>query len=305
MALIGMPYQGSKGSIAKELIDILPGGNRFVDLFGGGGAMTEIAVRSCKYKKVLYNELEYKVYKVFKDAINGKYNYKVFKPEWISREKFEELKNEDGYISLCWSFGNGQRTYLYGVDIENDKRSLHEFVVNKVKDDFINSIDGLVEACPDDVENISKRRQIVTRFMKRINKRTDLQHLEHLQRLQHLEFTNNTYLDYEYVEGDVVYCDPPYENTTGYGSSRKLEFDTQEFYGWVATREYPIFFSSYEISDTRFTCIHKIKKIALMAAGGTKTQYKTEKLYCNDVALEKYGFKKIVKYEQTTLEEFL
>lgn len=308
MALIGMPYQGSKGTIAKEIIDILPCGNRFVDLFGGGGAMTETAVRSNKYNQVLYNELDYNVYKLFKDSINGKYNYKNFKPEWVTREQFAELKKTDGYISLCWSFGNGQRQYLYGADIENNKRSLHEFVVNKIKDDFINSIAGLVEACPDSVENISKRRKLTTAFMKRINKRTDLQHLEHLERLQHLErleLTNNTYLNYQHKDGDVVYCDPPYESTTGYRSLQELEFGSKEFYNWVASREYPVFFSSYEISDTRFTCIHEIKKIALMAPGGTVTQYKIEKVYCNDIALEKYGYKKYTKTKQITLENLL
>ena len=33
----GLPYQGSKNQIAEELLSFLPPGNRFVDLFGGGG----------------------------------------------------------------------------------------------------------------------------------------------------------------------------------------------------------------------------------------------------------------------------
>ena len=32
----GLPYQGSKQSIAKDIVAILPCGNRLVDLFAGG-----------------------------------------------------------------------------------------------------------------------------------------------------------------------------------------------------------------------------------------------------------------------------
>lgn len=32
----GITYQGSKSGIAENIIDLLPAGNRFVDLFGGG-----------------------------------------------------------------------------------------------------------------------------------------------------------------------------------------------------------------------------------------------------------------------------
>ena len=33
----GKPYQGSKSKIAKDIIQILPPAEYFVDLFGGGG----------------------------------------------------------------------------------------------------------------------------------------------------------------------------------------------------------------------------------------------------------------------------
>ena len=53
----GMPYMGSKSQIAEALIEVLPHGKRFVDLFGGGGAMSHCAALSGKYESVLYNEL--------------------------------------------------------------------------------------------------------------------------------------------------------------------------------------------------------------------------------------------------------
>ena len=35
----GVPYQGSKNRPVKELVALLPSGERFVDLFTGGCAM--------------------------------------------------------------------------------------------------------------------------------------------------------------------------------------------------------------------------------------------------------------------------
>ena len=44
----GITYQGSKNRIAGDLISLLPSGERFVDLFGGGFAMSHCALLSGK-----------------------------------------------------------------------------------------------------------------------------------------------------------------------------------------------------------------------------------------------------------------
>lgn len=75
-----------------------------------------------------------------------------------------------------------------------------------------------------------------------------LQNLQRLQNLESLQIKQGSYQDYIYEEGDVVYCDPPYENTVQYDSP----FNHTEFYDWVASRPYQVFFSSYAISDKRF-----------------------------------------------------
>lgn len=54
MAKYGIPYTGSKSKIADEIISVLPSGDRFVDLFGGGAAMSECALLSGKYESVFY-----------------------------------------------------------------------------------------------------------------------------------------------------------------------------------------------------------------------------------------------------------
>ena len=118
----GMPYKGSKSKIAEKIMAVLPDAEYFVDLFSGGGAMTDCAMQSGKYQKGIYNELEPLIYKAFDMAIHGK-----FKGEkrWISREDFFKLKDSDPYVAICWSFGNDLKTYLYSPEIERFKKHLH------------------------------------------------------------------------------------------------------------------------------------------------------------------------------------
>ena len=118
----GCPYQGSKNAIAEDVIAFLPKGERLVDLFGGGGAITHCALESRKYSIVLYNELDKLVFDYVRKAFTG--GYKTEK-RWISREDFNDLKNSDGYVRYCWSFGNDGRSYLYSSEIEPWKRALH------------------------------------------------------------------------------------------------------------------------------------------------------------------------------------
>ena len=85
MSKYGMPYKGSKDKIAEKIISVLPDADCFVDLFGGGGAISHCAAMSGKYKKVIYNEFEPLVYKGFKMAVNGEFSNEN---RWISRKDF-------------------------------------------------------------------------------------------------------------------------------------------------------------------------------------------------------------------------
>lgn len=54
----GIGYVGSKSRIAKDILTALPAGRRLVDLFGGGFAITDCALREFpdKWKYFYYNE---------------------------------------------------------------------------------------------------------------------------------------------------------------------------------------------------------------------------------------------------------
>ena len=117
----GVPYQGSKNKIARWVIDNLPEDKILVDLFAGGCAVTHAAMLSGKWDRIVANDIG-DAPEVFCNAILGKY---ADEKRWISREDFQNLKEIDPYVSLCWSFGNNRRAYLYAQEVEPWKKALH------------------------------------------------------------------------------------------------------------------------------------------------------------------------------------
>nr|DAI55053.1 MAG TPA: DNA adenine methylase [Caudoviricetes sp.] len=119
--LYGVPYQGSKNSIAEKIINIIPSAENFYDLLAGGCAITHCAMLANRWKNFYVNDID-NAPLLFKKAIAGE-----FKDEkrWISRDDFYNLKDIDVYVSICWSFGNNRQAYLYAREIEPWKKALH------------------------------------------------------------------------------------------------------------------------------------------------------------------------------------
>lgn len=244
----GMPYMGSKSKIAKWIVDMLPAAHTWVEPFAGGCAVTHAAILSGKYKKFIINDITDSA-KVFVDAINGK-----FKNEnrWISRSDFLELKDEDAYVRLCFSFGNDQKTYCYSREIEPYKRAFHYAVMFNDFKPFENlGIKlNISKTFNSDYERRIhiKRHLIAIRKDKHAGYLQSLERLERLQSLQSLERLHPLQLDYRDVpipKNDyIVYCDPPYVNTNAYLSS----FNHDEFYKWALSIK-NLFISEYEMPE--------------------------------------------------------
>lgn len=128
----GVCYVGSKNKICKWLTDLLPAGERFIDLFGGGGAATHAAVLSGKYKEVVYSDINPFIVKLLQKAVNGDYEYDRFTPYWCDRELFMKSKNDinaDPYIKYAFSFGAGGNTYLGTGEALARERAGHNWCV--------------------------------------------------------------------------------------------------------------------------------------------------------------------------------
>ena len=122
----GLPYMGSKNSIAKDIVNALPRGERLVDLFAGGCAITDCALKNTnKFSRFLVNDLNGWSPQTYVKALAG-----GFKDEerWISRKDFFRMKDTDQYVNLCFSFGNNLKDYMYATELEPYKRALHHII---------------------------------------------------------------------------------------------------------------------------------------------------------------------------------
>ena len=108
--------------------------------------------------------------------------------------------------------------------------------------------------------------------------------LRRLQRLTGLdlskvEFTQSDYRQYEHKEGDVVYCDVPYKGTQHLYQTR---FDTDAFWEWVKTRDYPVYVSEYKAPDD-FVSIWEKNRLGIQTVKGKNRVAKPlEKLFVHN-----------------------
>ena len=263
---------GSKTKIADSILAKLPSGKRFVDLFGGGFAMSHAALLSDKFEQIYYGDFNSGITHLVEDAYKGKYNYSRFQPEFITRERFYAEKDSDYYIRYIWSFGNKGDNYMFGRDVEPMKHIAHDFVVFGKYDPKLEQIAKGVSSAVTS-KGIRKRRLEFCGYVKKQKSRFDLQQLEQLERLQ---FGHGcSYLDYEYHDGDVVYCDPPYVGTAEYID----KFDYEKFFNWASSQKYDIYFSNYPLYDDRFELIFATQLRSSLGAGNKAVQF--ECLYKN------------------------
>ncbi len=102
--------------------------------------------------------------------------------------------------------------------------------------------------------------------------------LRQAKRLEGVQFVCSEYYDLDIPEGAVVYCDPPYAETTKY----RLSFDHTRFWEWVriTSRTHPVYVSEYCAPDD-FECVWQGKASSSLSAngkvGGNKVS--TERLF--------------------------
>lgn len=259
----GIGYMGSKNKIVKALIPQLPSAKYFIDLFAGGCAMTHGAMLSGKYERFIANDIS-DAPSLFQRAINGEFRDEK---RWISRDDFQRLKDKEPYIKYVWSFGNNvKKGYLYGKDIEPYKKAFWEFAVNKNAEplrEYGFNVDNLLSL------NSSEKRRLAfaLQVKKTLNSSYNpflqsLKYLENLQRLENLQISQKSYNEVELPRPSecVIYCDPPYANTTGYASG---DFDHAELYDYaehLARQGYKVFISEYDMPKDRFKSVFSVAK---------------------------------------------
>lgn len=285
----GLPYHGSKNAIAEWVINELPGAPCFADLFGGGGAITHRAVLSGKYKSFIYNDFNPLISAFFKECIEGKHTAETH-PDFISRAEFHRLKDADGYVSLCWSFGNDGKTYIYGEEIEAMKEAYHKAVFKGFLEPLRAKGVNIQEPLPKSPKGryMSLKAQLKQQLPEGEER---LLHFERLQRLEEvqtlgrcgdaLKICNADYGDIKTPPGALIYCDIPYNNTK---CGIYEGFDHNRFYEW-AERQDNIFISEYNMPP-EFIEVANIEK-EILSASKSIEQKATEKIFTNKRTFDK------------------
>ena len=114
----------------------------------------------------------------------------------------------------------------------------------------------------------------------RLHRLESLASLENLHSLERLTISKADYKDIFVSEPTtVIYCDPPYINTSGYEDAiRESGFNHAEFYDWCEAQKGLVVLSEYTAPADRFTCVWSKEKIVLSA--GAKYQIKkVERLF--------------------------
>lgn len=285
----GMVYMGSKEQILHLIRYIFEREYKkryFIDLFCGGFSVSNFALVNSNYI-VFANDINKYLIALIKAILNENSDLKTVKFNWVSREHFEEVRDNPGkypdwYVGLVlnvWSFGINQRHYLYGSDRDFYKKALHNALVF---DDFseIKKLKELEDfTVPEIIRNVDYKRHYTKRttFMQKFKKYAKehekeypvlklLDQMQHLQQMEHLDAIKRAiphqnrlnlsamdWLDFYNSLPDVIlkeafiYCDPPYENKAQYQFGG--EFDYEKFWQWFRTCPYSVYVSSYEAPE--------------------------------------------------------
>lgn len=321
----GLPYRGSKSVIAPWVISCLPPGDTLVDLFCGGCAVTDAAMRAHRYKHFIVNDINPMMPLTFNKALRGEYKNE---DRWICREDFIEKKDKDEYAAICFSFGNNMRSYLYSKTIEPYKKACHYAVVFDDWRRLRKLCPEVVDAAYQALEHVSDRHERRLKFGPAIVRRLkeigdarlidsnplysschtkkpnktrpvgtirdlssleSLESLERLERLQSFESHNRPLLwpfVRDYRKVPIPEGAVVYCDPPYKGAEKYLvNFDHEAFYHWALTRDYPIFISEYAMPD-EFAPIAIKQKTCSMNA--TATNIVAEKIFVQRRYADKY-----------------
>ena len=275
---------GSKSGILNELCRIFPTADNFYDLFGGGFSVSHFMLlhRNNDYKTFTYNEIQAGIGNLIEDAISGKYSYQNFKPEFITRERFRELRDKDAYVKMCWSFGCNGKDYLFNPEIERIKHEIHNAVVFNRFSDLAKlhlGIDNFTET------DIKKRRLLTNKLLANrcdLGQLERLERLQQLEQLQRLEIIQGSYDNVKIKNNSVIYCDPPYQNTSRYLSG---VFNHNQFFDWACDQKEPVFISEYNIDHNGLKPVWSKEKKVTLCASDNRIK-KIENLYANESGVQ-------------------
>lgn len=216
-----MKYMGSKRRIAPSIMPIILAGYNqdsiYIEPFAGGCNSLQFAPDNGKR---IANDKDRYLIAMWKELQKGWVPVEHVTEElWRSVRSSPELHEDHirGYVSFCASFGadpNGG------------------FARNVRKD--------------------APNAEILNSTTKSYSRQSRNNILKQLPLLQNITWLSEDYLNLEIPENAIVYCDPPYNGTTGYSAN----LNHTEFWAWVREKSKiaTVFVSEYS-APPDFNCI--------------------------------------------------
>jgi site-specific DNA-adenine methylase len=280
----GLPYQGSKNTIAERIVDALPKGTNFVDCCCGGGAILQAVAMSGKFKTVTGYDINKAIVGLIKATMIDfdTIDYEHFPA--VTKERFYEAREsnstlEDWLIRYTASFGFKGTEYLWGENrvkykmllhnavaastIEERRQCLRELMVGITKDKLSES--DLKNLCHNEQLTNLNRFHEVEKTMKERKSKTKLQ-----------VFCKSMF-DIPFERYDVIYFDPPYAETTGYRGTEFSQIMFSTLLRVLLSKGKTVFVSEYNAPLEMFTEVANFKKAMTLKADENKTV--TEKLF--------------------------
>lgn len=315
-ARYGLPFHGSKRAIAEKIVSLLPEGERLIDAMAGGCAVTHCAMLSGKWKKVVANDINGvpQVFEqaINGEIPEDKLTRWVSREEFHAVKDSDPLtaiiwsfgNNRNTYMysreiepykravhelihqgltptERRLMFAKCVRELLKYIDVKKrqaSEKGMSTWTLEQDKrEQRADRIKGMStwtlehyerERGTDRIKGIST--EMATCSYSDINANA-------VQGVQGaLETAKTDYRELTINDGDVVYCDPPYQGTHGYG----IEFDHEAFREWchgLASRGIPVYVSEYKAPDDRFTEVASWQKMSGASGQGNKPT--TERLF--------------------------
>jgi 16S rRNA G966 N2-methylase RsmD len=206
----------------------------------------------------------------------------------VSRERFYSEKDTNPVVRWVWSFSNNGKDYLYGVNVEPKKEAIHKAIVDKVYSNQFLEITGgqipfyhhTVEErkkdwlafCRMNIHSVDQNRVPHLERLQRIQSVTNIEQIKNFNPLSGIQCLCRDYKEYEYREGDIVYCDPPYANTK---CDSYAGFDNKAFWEWART--IPCYVSEYR-APAGFIPIWQ-KEIQILSTSDGNSRKTIERLF--------------------------
>lgn len=276
----GLPYKGSKNTIAEQIVQCLPDGTDFLDACCGGGAISHAAYLSGRYASVTGYDINKSIITLLNAVMveGRKIDYENF--PLITMEEFYEAKKRwddgnlnDALLRYVASFGYNGQDYLWGKDRLPYKYLMQKVISLPTKFERREALRDFIN-----VLNAAKIPYDSTEFK-------NLAHIEQVQNLQRIklieeemerirdvsnttiQFRASSMFDINFEAYDVIYFDPPYKSAQKrYNHTDFSQIMFKALLTALLQTGKIVFVSEYENPDPEhFIEIANFKKVSLQA----------------------------------------